>query len=225
MLADSLLLRHVEEHEPHVFVRDRGPYPHVADDRRHHSRRKLVWSGMATAAVGAKPLLSLHPHGVGFGAAPHHRRADAGTSFSLLRGGSAAYADDTNANTAVRIVTRIFILAPLFPAEGRNGRPDPQSRVHISIGIEATAVTGRSLEAILGCSSSARSLPAACLRQAGRTLRLRPHRSLRRTVAARGPRFRCGAAPSARRAPGSGGRRLRSSSRCHRASARTRSAD
>ena len=82
MLADPILLRHVEEDEPHVFIRDRGPYPHMADNSRHHPRRKFLWRGMATAAVGVEPLLALYPHGVGFGAAPRNRRVDTG-AFTL----------------------------------------------------------------------------------------------------------------------------------------------
>src|SRR5450755_1752544 len=43
-------------------------------------------------------------------------------SFSLLRGGPAAYNDDTSANTMGRIVTLVFIVPPRVLEERQNGK-------------------------------------------------------------------------------------------------------
>ena len=49
---------HVPKDELHVFGGDHGANSHVALDRGHHARRKLVRRHMAPAAIGMKPLLS-----------------------------------------------------------------------------------------------------------------------------------------------------------------------
>src|ERR1700690_1425569 len=49
-------------------------------------------------------------------------------SLSVLRGESAADIDDTSANTAARITTLVFIVAPLFPKERQIGMPTRRSR-------------------------------------------------------------------------------------------------
>jgi hypothetical protein len=48
------LLRHVEQDQTHVFIRDGRAHPHMANNGCHHARRKLVRSRVASAAVGAK---------------------------------------------------------------------------------------------------------------------------------------------------------------------------
>jgi hypothetical protein len=59
------LLRHVEQDEPHILVGDSGANAHVAENGCHHAWRKFLRSGVTAPAIGAEPLLALHPHGIG----------------------------------------------------------------------------------------------------------------------------------------------------------------
>ena len=59
------LLSHVEQDQAAVFIGNGGPDPHVAQDGRHHARRKFLRCIVAAAAVRAKALLARDAHAVG----------------------------------------------------------------------------------------------------------------------------------------------------------------
>jgi hypothetical protein len=46
----------------HVFIGDSRSDAHVSHNRGHHPRRKFMWSGVASAAVGSEPLLARGSH-------------------------------------------------------------------------------------------------------------------------------------------------------------------
>ena len=64
-LAPFSLLAYIEQDQALVFVSNRGSNPHVSQYGCHYSRRKLLGSSVAAAAVGAKALFTLHSHDVG----------------------------------------------------------------------------------------------------------------------------------------------------------------
>jgi hypothetical protein len=56
------LLGHVEQDQALVFVSDRGPNPHVAQNGLHHAGWKFLWCSVTAATVGPKALLTLQSH-------------------------------------------------------------------------------------------------------------------------------------------------------------------
>jgi len=72
MVADAVqqvdrlpLLTEAEQDQVLVFVCNRGPNPHVAQDGLHHARWKFLRCGVTAAAVGAKTPLTLESHVLG----------------------------------------------------------------------------------------------------------------------------------------------------------------
>src|SRR5580700_7552604 len=67
------LLGHVKQDQAPVFVGDGGPNPHVAQNGRHHARRKFLRSVVTAAAVSPKALLPSDAHAVWIGRVGHCR--------------------------------------------------------------------------------------------------------------------------------------------------------
>jgi hypothetical protein len=107
------LLGQVIQNEAHILVRDRGPHPHMADNRCHHAWRQFLWCGMERPQFACN-LFS-----------PSSRIASARALFCtagvvalLLRGESTAtHSPDINAKEMLATIILRLIAAPLVPVE------------------------------------------------------------------------------------------------------------